>query len=62
MVDTNDPDLSAYIAYDAWGNSHSVLIEKLTPDYRDSMGNAATSGVLTPKGNEAPILFERKFS
>ncbi len=59
MVDPNDPDQSAYVAYDAWTNGHAVVIEKLTPDYLDSLGSEASSGQITPSQNEAPILFER---
>ena len=34
-----DPvDSRAYLAYDAWGNDHAILIERLTEDYTDSMG------------------------
>lgn len=42
--------LDAYIAYDAWSNSHTITIERLTPDYRDSLagGRAATETV--PRG------------
>jgi len=38
MVDPNDKNHTAYIAYDAWGNNHSILIEQLTVDYKDSLG------------------------
>lgn len=58
MVDPNDKP-SAYLAYDAWGNSHRVLIEKLTADYRDVVPETATEPI-SPKNNEAPMLFERK--
>ncbi len=51
---------SAYIAYDAWGNSHTITIEKLTPDFQDSLGSNASSGKISPSGNEAPIVFFRK--
>jgi len=60
MIDPNDEEESAYIAYDAWGNNHAVVIEKLTPDYYDSLGSSATTGTISPTSNEAPILFERK--
>ena len=50
----------AYIAYDAWGNSHTISIEKLTPDFRDSLGANASTGKISPSGNEAPIVFYRK--
>jgi hypothetical protein len=57
MIDPNDKP-NAYVAYDAWGNSHSILIEQLDKDYYD------VSGKLTPyisaEKNEAPMLFERK--
>eukprot|EP00929_Paragymnodinium_shiwhaense_P102879 TRINITY_DN66109_c0_g1_i1.p1 TRINITY_DN66109_c0_g1~~TRINITY_DN66109_c0_g1_i1.p1 ORF type:complete len:449 (-),score=17.94 TRINITY_DN66109_c0_g1_i1:72-1418(-) len=60
MVDTGDSAAPAYIAYDAWQNSHTVLIERLTSDYRDSTGAASATGALSPSSNEAPILFERR--
>merc|ERR1712176_386612 len=46
-----DVDGAAYIAYDAWGNNHQVVIEKLTEDYRDSLGSNVTTGPLTPSSN-----------
>lgn len=49
-----------FLAYDAWGNNHAIIIEKLTFDYYDSLGKEASSGQITPSQNEAPILFERK--
>ena len=50
----------AYIAYDAWGNSHRVKVEQLTEDYLDSLGKSASSENISPSGNEAPMIFERK--
>ena len=60
MVDPNDDVDTAYIAYDAWGNNHAIVIEKLTSDYYDSLGGSTSTGTITPTNNEAPILFERK--
>ena len=60
MVDPNDQNGTAYIAYDAWGNNHAVVVERLTPDYHDSYGAEASSGRISPINNEAPILFERR--
>lgn len=58
--DPNSP-ADAYIAYDAWSNSHKVSIEQLTPDFLDSLGNQAngSTGPLSGSSNEAPIMFER---
>ena len=54
-----DPKTSkAYVAYGAWSNSHSISIEELNRDYTDSTG--VTTPIISPKDNEAPILFERK--
>ena len=39
---------AAYIAYDAWGNNHAVLVEKMTPDYHDSLGAEFSSGQISP--------------
>ena len=36
MVDPSDNQ--AYLAYDAWGNDHAIVIEKLTADYTDTLG------------------------
>lgn len=58
MIDPKDK--AAYLAYDAWGNGHAIVIEKLTDDYLDSLGSQASSGQITTSQNEAPILFERK--
>jgi hypothetical protein len=60
-----DPkDGVGYLAYDAWGTSefgdHQVSIEKLTDDYHDTLGAAASTGPISPKNNEAPIMFERQ--
>lgn len=47
-----DSDQTAYVAYDAWGNNHKISIEKLTPDYLDSLGPTASTGPISPSGNE----------
>jgi hypothetical protein len=60
MIDPNDANATAYIAYDAWGNNHALVIEQLTPDYHDSLGALASTGTISPISNEAPILFERQ--
>ena len=58
MIDPKDD--VAYLAYDAWGNNHKVLIEELNENYTDSLGAATSTGPLSPSSHEAPILFERK--
>ena len=55
MVDPNEEDGTAYLAYDAWGNNHALVVEQLTPDYHDSQGAAASSGTISPISNEAPV-------
>jgi len=60
FVDPLSPSATAYVAYDAWANNHRVVIEQLTPDYRNSLGANASTGPISAAGNEAPILFERK--
>ena len=57
MIDPKDG--VAYIAYDAWGNSHRVLIEELNENFTDSLGASTSTGPLSPSSHEAPILFER---
>lgn len=59
MVDPNDIYGTAYLVYDAWGNNHAMIIDKLNYDFTDSMKDL-TTGEITPSGNEAPILFERQ--
>ena len=49
----------AYIAYDAWGNNHQVVVEQLNNDFTDSLGASTTTSPLSPTGNEAPIMFSR---
>ena len=36
MIDPSDN--LAYLAYDAWGNDHAIVIERLTEDFTDSLG------------------------
>lgn len=55
-----DKDGSGYLAYDAWGNSHTVVIERLSSNYYDTNGGANSTGKLSPSSHEAPIMFERK--
>ena len=50
----------AYIAYDAWDNGHRVRVEQLNDDWTASMPGAAfTTGDLSEKDVEAPMLFQR---
>eukprot|EP01065_Artemidia_motanka_P047959 TRINITY_DN7614_c2_g1_i1.p1 TRINITY_DN7614_c2_g1~~TRINITY_DN7614_c2_g1_i1.p1 ORF type:complete len:361 (+),score=85.77 TRINITY_DN7614_c2_g1_i1:68-1150(+) len=56
LVDPASPS-DAYIAYDAWSNSHTVTVEKLAPDFLDSA--RVSSGTVSPKGMEAPAMFVR---
>jgi len=41
------------------GNNHKITIEKLTPDYTDSLGASASTGPISPAGNEAPMMLHR---
>jgi len=59
LIDPNDDNGTAYIAYDAWGNNHALVVEQLTWDYKDSFGSTASSGTISPISNEAPLFFER---
>ena len=58
LVDPKDTS-RAYIAYDAWGNNHRVIVEELNSDFTDVLAKGVPSDFLTPTGNEAPIFFER---
>lgn len=58
MVDKNAPH-AAYIAYDAWGNDHAVLIEQLNPSFTDTLTGGSPTEPLSPTNNEAPVLFQR---
>ena len=42
------------------GNNHRIAVEQLNDNLTDSLGANSTSGAISPSGNEAPILFERK--
>ncbi|KAH3743020.1 glycosyl family 43 [Pelomyxa schiedti] len=53
-----DDDGSAYIAYDAYNNRHTVSIEKLNSDYLSSKGALFNSGEIGESGNEAPALIK----
>jgi hypothetical protein len=48
---------SAYVAYDAWSNSHTLSVELLSPDYLSS--TQQSSGLVGPSSHEAPLLFQR---
>ena len=54
------PGGGAYIAYDAWDNGHAIRVEKLSDDLtRGSDEPGDSTADLSPRGNEAPLLFER---
>ena len=57
FVDENGVD--AYIVYNGWFNSHTLVIEKLTADFRDSLGADYNSGPVSPSSNEAPAVLQR---
>ncbi len=52
-----DDDGSGYFIYTAIGEGHAIRVEKLTPDYLGSTGQASA---ILAKGCEAPALFRRK--
>jgi len=56
MIDDDD---SAYVAYGAWSNDHTISIEKLNDDYLDS-DPATNTGLISESSHEAPLLFKRK--
>ena len=41
----------AYLAYDAWGNNHAIVIERLTEDYTDSLGMGFSTFIAGKKWN-----------
>jgi len=53
-------DSRAYIAYGAWSTDHTISIEQLDENFTNSLGLKRSSGLLSPPGNEAPILFHRR--
>ena len=59
IVDPNNRT-RAYIAYDAWENGHRIMVQELSSNFSDVLGDGAKTDFLTPKGNEAPIFFERQ--
>ena len=56
MVDPNDPNQVAYLAYDAWGNNHAIVIERLIDDYTDSLGMGFSTFIAGKKCNIAFIF------
>eukprot|EP00667_Euglena_gracilis_P013614 EG_transcript_14053 len=48
----------AYLAYGAWENHHSISIEKLDDTFTES--TKVNTSLLSPEGNEAPVLMERR--
>lgn len=51
-----DDDGTAYYVYTSMNENYSVRVERLTPDYLDTAGEA---GDVFVRGTEAPILFHR---
>jgi hypothetical protein len=49
----------AFVAYGSWSTEHSIAIEKLNDNFTNSLGLINTSGIVSPPGNEAPVLFHR---
>ena len=52
-------DDTAYIAYDAWGNDHTVTIEQLDDDFLNVNPETPPTPALSPPKHEAPVLFTR---
>jgi hypothetical protein len=48
---------NAYVAYDAWSNSHTLSVELLDPTF--TFSTQENSGLLSPSSHEAPLLFKR---
>lgn len=54
-----DPkDQAGYLIYDAWGNNHQVLVEKLDEDYLNTSDDLPVT-ISEDSGVEAPMAFER---
>lgn len=53
---------TAYVAYDAWANDHKIRVEQLDGTWTNALPESpnTTTGDLTAKNHEAPILFERR--
>jgi hypothetical protein len=49
---------TAYIAYDAWSNQHTIKVEQLDDRYYNSV-LSPTTPLVAPSGNEAPLFFQR---
>ena len=47
-----------YLAYDAWSNGHAVTVERLDAAFYNGAASPPAPP-LSPKGNEAPLLFKR---
>ena len=53
-------DDAAFVAYGAWSTEHTISIERLDDNFTNSLGLGNSSGLISPPGNEAPILFHRQ--
>ena len=54
-----DDDGTAYVIYTTLSQGHAMSIERLTPNYTESLGAAARSGIFGDTFVEAPALFKR---
>ena len=55
-----DDDGTGYVAYDAWGNGHTVTVERLAPGLTRAAIPTQSSGAVSASGFEAPVLFKRR--
>lgn len=54
-----DTDGQGYMIYTSISAGHAVSIERMTPDFLGTLGQAASSGVISNPGVEAPAMWKR---
>ena len=55
-----DDDGTGYLIYTSIAQGHGISIEKLTPDFKATLGASSSSGVFGANLSEAPSLFKRE--
>ena len=55
-----DDDGTGYLIYTSIAQGHGISIEKLTPDFKGTLGARSSSGIFGVKLSEAPALFKRQ--
>ncbi len=55
-----DDDGTGYLIYTSIAQGHGMSIEKMTPDFKGTLGASASSGIFGLTFSEAPMIFKRQ--